>query len=69
MLRAVGATVDDTTPDVWRVAPGRSRGGDLVIEPDLSNAAAVPRGGAGHRRAYDDPGLAVLDDPGGGRPA
>ena len=40
MLRAAGAVVDDATPDVWRVAPGRLRGGDLVIEPDLSNAAA-----------------------------
>src|SRR4051794_1451728 len=39
MLRAAGATVDDATPDVWRVAPGRLHGGDLVIEPDLSNAA------------------------------
>jgi 3-phosphoshikimate 1-carboxyvinyltransferase len=39
MLRAAGATVDDATPDVWRVAPGRLRRGDLVIEPDLSNAA------------------------------
>ncbi len=39
MLRAAGAVVDDATPDVWRVAPGRLRGGDVVIEPDLSNAA------------------------------
>src|SRR3954454_11433535 len=39
MLRAAGATVDDATPDVWRVAPGPLHGGELVIEPDLSNAA------------------------------
>jgi 3-phosphoshikimate 1-carboxyvinyltransferase len=39
MLRAVGISVDDATPDVWRVAPGSPRGGVTEIEPDLSNAA------------------------------
>jgi 3-phosphoshikimate 1-carboxyvinyltransferase len=39
MLRAAGASVDDASPDVWRVAPGRLRVGALDIEPDLSNAA------------------------------
>ena len=39
MLRAAGATVDDATPDVWRVSPGHLHGGEIVIEPDLSNAA------------------------------
>lgn len=39
MLRAAGATVDDATPDVWRVSPGHLHGGEAVIEPDLSNAA------------------------------
>lgn len=39
MLRAAGAEVDDATPDEWRVEPGTLRGGDVVIEPDLSNAA------------------------------
>jgi 3-phosphoshikimate 1-carboxyvinyltransferase len=38
MLRAVGATVE-TEENVWRVAPGPIRGGETVIEPDLSNAA------------------------------
>ncbi|MFG1998951.1 3-phosphoshikimate 1-carboxyvinyltransferase [Spirillospora sp. NPDC048911] len=38
MLRAVGATVE-TEENVWRVAPGPLRGGETVIEPDLSNAA------------------------------
>ncbi|MBO2450288.1 3-phosphoshikimate 1-carboxyvinyltransferase [Actinomadura barringtoniae] len=38
MLRAVGATVE-TGENVWRVAPGPIRGGETVIEPDLSNAA------------------------------
>ncbi|MGH3660254.1 MAG: 3-phosphoshikimate 1-carboxyvinyltransferase [Micromonosporaceae bacterium] len=39
MLRAVGAGVDDSTPDVWAVAPGRIAGRGWTIEPDLSNAA------------------------------
>ncbi|GAA2602083.1 3-phosphoshikimate 1-carboxyvinyltransferase [Actinomadura fulvescens] len=38
MLRAVGATVE-TGENVWRVTPGPLRGGETVIEPDLSNAA------------------------------
>ena len=40
MLRAAGADVDDSVRDVWRVAPGTLHAQDLVIEPDLSNAAA-----------------------------
>jgi 3-phosphoshikimate 1-carboxyvinyltransferase len=39
MLRAVGAGVDDTTPDVWQVEPSRLLGRAWQIEPDLSNAA------------------------------
>jgi 3-phosphoshikimate 1-carboxyvinyltransferase len=39
MLRAAGVTVDDSTDDIWRVSPGPLRGGNLAIEPDLSNAA------------------------------
>lgn len=43
MLRAAGAQVDAPEdggePDVWRVAPGALLGRDLVVEPDLSNAA------------------------------
>ncbi|GAA4393763.1 3-phosphoshikimate 1-carboxyvinyltransferase [Actinomadura verrucosospora] len=38
MLRAAGAEVE-AGHDVWRVAPGPLRGGEVVIEPDLSNAA------------------------------
>jgi len=38
MLREAGATVE-TGENVWRVAPGALRGGERVIEPDLSNAA------------------------------
>ena len=39
MLRQFGAIVDDTVPGQWRVAPATLSGQDLVIEPDLSNAA------------------------------
>jgi 3-phosphoshikimate 1-carboxyvinyltransferase len=39
MLRTAGAVVDDSSPDVWRVSPGPLRGGEVIIEPDLSNAA------------------------------
>jgi 3-phosphoshikimate 1-carboxyvinyltransferase len=39
MLRAAGATVDDTERDVWRVEPGPISARDLTVEPDLSNAA------------------------------
>ncbi|GAA3474155.1 3-phosphoshikimate 1-carboxyvinyltransferase [Nonomuraea roseola] len=39
MLRAAGVTVDDDTRDVWRVEPGPISANDLVVEPDLSNAA------------------------------
>ncbi len=40
MLRDFGATVTvDTAAQTWRVEPGQLNGVDLVIEPDLSNAA------------------------------
>ena len=39
MLRAVGAGVDDSTPNTWVVEPGRIAGRGWTIEPDLSNAA------------------------------
>jgi 3-phosphoshikimate 1-carboxyvinyltransferase len=39
MLRAAGAGVDDSTPDVWVVEPGRMIGRGWDIEPDLSGAA------------------------------
>jgi len=40
MLRDFGATVHvDKKAQSWRVEPGTLRGQDLVIEPDLSNAA------------------------------
>jgi 3-phosphoshikimate 1-carboxyvinyltransferase len=42
MLRAAGATVTESggaRPDEWRVAPGALSLGEVVVEPDLSNAA------------------------------
>ena len=40
MLRDFGAEVEvDLERKIWRVHPSRLRGQDLVIEPDLSNAA------------------------------
>ncbi|GAA5183505.1 3-phosphoshikimate 1-carboxyvinyltransferase [Rugosimonospora acidiphila] len=39
MLREAGATVDDSTRDVWTVEPGGLSGRDWDIEPDLSGAA------------------------------
>jgi 3-phosphoshikimate 1-carboxyvinyltransferase len=38
-LRDVGAVVDDSLPETWSVAPGRLGSLDVVVEPDLSNAA------------------------------
>ena len=38
-LRARGVEVDDSQPDVWRVAPSAIAARDETVEPDLSNAA------------------------------
>jgi 3-phosphoshikimate 1-carboxyvinyltransferase len=38
-LRDVGVVVDDSEPAIWRVEPGRVGGLDVLVEPDLSNAA------------------------------
>jgi 3-phosphoshikimate 1-carboxyvinyltransferase len=51
MLRSAGASVDDSTPDVWVVEPGKLAGRTWDIEPDLSGAApflaaALVTGGA-----------------------
>ncbi|MEU8232213.1 3-phosphoshikimate 1-carboxyvinyltransferase [Actinoplanes sp. NPDC048967] len=51
MLRAAGATVDESVPDVWAVEPGGLHGRTWDIEPDLSGAApffaaAMVTGGA-----------------------
>lgn len=39
VLRERGVVVDDVAPGKWRVEPGPIAGGEVVIEPDLSNAA------------------------------
>jgi len=51
MLRAAGAVVDESVPDVWAVDPGALHGRIWDIEPDLSGAApffaaAMVTGGA-----------------------
>ncbi len=51
MLRAAGAVVDESVPDVWAVDAGTLRGRAWAIEPDLSGAApffaaAMVTGGA-----------------------
>jgi 3-phosphoshikimate 1-carboxyvinyltransferase len=39
MVRQAGGVVDDATPDVWAVEPGRLDGRTWTVEPDLSSAA------------------------------
>ncbi|MQA83009.1 MAG: 3-phosphoshikimate 1-carboxyvinyltransferase [Streptosporangiales bacterium] len=39
MLADAGLDVESPGTDTWRVLPGRPRGGDMTIEPDLMNAA------------------------------
>jgi 3-phosphoshikimate 1-carboxyvinyltransferase len=51
MLREAGVVVDDSDPNIWRVAPGPIAARDWVVEPDLSNAtpflaAAAVTGGS-----------------------
>ncbi|GAB48436.1 3-phosphoshikimate 1-carboxyvinyltransferase [Mobilicoccus pelagius] len=43
-LRDAGVTVDDCEPDRWTVDPGPILPLDVVVEPDLSNAAAFLAG-------------------------
>lgn len=39
MVRQAGVDVDDSVADLWRVLPTVPRARDVVVEPDLSNAA------------------------------
>lgn len=39
-LRDAGVAIDDSEADTWRVEPGPLHPLDVVVEPDLSNAAA-----------------------------
>src|SRR5690625_719725 len=50
VLRELGVRVDDAAPGTWRVEPGPIAGGEIAVEPDLSNAgpflaAALAAGG------------------------
>jgi len=65
MLRAAGAGIDDSTPNVWVVEPGQLKARGWDIEPDLSGAApflaaALVTGGAvtvlGWPRSTTQPG-------------
>ncbi len=38
-LREAGVAVDDSRPGIWEVAPGAVAARDVLVEPDLSNAA------------------------------
>ena len=38
-LRDAGVAVDDSRPGIWEVAPGPVAARDVLVEPDLSNAA------------------------------
>ena len=69
MLRTAGVDVDDSEPDIWRVAPGVIAGRDWTVEPDLSNAAvflaaATVTGGevtvAGWLERSTQPGVGIL---------
>ena len=69
MLRTAGVDVDDSEPDIWRVAPGVIAGRDWTVEPDLSNAAvflaaATVTGGevtvAGWPERSTQPGVGIL---------
>jgi 3-phosphoshikimate 1-carboxyvinyltransferase len=70
MLADAGVTVTQPTPTMWRVAPGPIQARDVVIEPDLSNAApflaaALVTGGEvtvpGWPAATTQPGDALRD--------
>ena len=69
-VRARGVEVDDSEPSLWRVHPGPIAARDVIIEPDLSNAApflaaAMVTGGRvtipGWPLETDQPGVALRE--------
>jgi 3-phosphoshikimate 1-carboxyvinyltransferase len=65
-LRERGVVVDDSRSDVWRVSPGPVAAVDVVVEPDLSNAApflAAAAATAGEVTVLDWP--SATTQPGG----
>ena len=66
MLRQAGITVDDGTPNRWRVEPGQIAARHWQVEPDLSNAvpflaAAVATGGTVRISGWPSPSLQPSD--------
>src|SRR6185369_16851824 len=66
MLRQAGVTVDDATPNRWRVEAGRISARHWDVEPDLSNsvpflAAAVATGGTVRIAGWPRPSLQPSD--------
>jgi 3-phosphoshikimate 1-carboxyvinyltransferase len=56
VLRERGVEVDDSEPDVWRVAPGPVRALEVTVEPDLSNAGPFVAAAAATRGEVCVPG-------------
>ena len=67
VLRDHGVEVDDTEPDVWRVAPGPVHATDVTIEPDLSNAAPFVFAAAATRGEVVVPGWPTTTTQAGDR--
>jgi 3-phosphoshikimate 1-carboxyvinyltransferase len=65
MLRAAGAEVDDSVPDVWAVEPGRLAGRAWQVEPDLSGAAPFLAAAAVTGGEVTVPGWPVATTQGG----
>lgn len=66
MLELAGVEVDATTPNRWRVAPGKVAARHWDVEPDLSNAvpflaAAVVSGGSVRITGWPTPSLQPAD--------
>ncbi|MGI8679788.1 MAG: 3-phosphoshikimate 1-carboxyvinyltransferase [Jatrophihabitans sp.] len=56
VLRSSGVDAATVAPGVWRIAPGPVRGGEYVVEPDLSNAAPFLAAGLATNGSVTVPG-------------